>query len=329
MHVIPYAVWLLSAISPGRVGPDSLDALRVREAYRLTAAVQDSIWPGGWGETPFPLLLVTSDREYLFAFPRVPDGFTASTATDSATATLRIMERPRQFQPTLLATFPAFGPPAVIVMGRPETTGKTSTTWVLTALHERFHQYQTAAPDYFAAVERLDLSGGDQTGMWMLNYAFPYATPAVASAFNALARALARLVPRSTRAQRRAFWNSYEQFLSRLSEQDRRYLGFQLWQEGVARYVELRAAEAAARTYLPTPAFAMLPDFAPFSRAAATMRAELLDELARADLATTQRVSFYAFGAAMALLLDQDAPGWQRRYRTEPFAIERYLRAPR
>ena len=51
---------------------------------------------------------------------------------------------------------------------------------MLTVLHEHFHQLQQSQPGYFQGVEALGLSGGDQTGMWMLNYPFPYKTPAVA-----------------------------------------------------------------------------------------------------------------------------------------------------
>ena len=51
---------------------------------------------------------------------------------------------------------------------------KTSTPWVVTMLHEHFHQLQDSQPNVFQDVMALDLAGGDQTGMWMLNYPFPY-----------------------------------------------------------------------------------------------------------------------------------------------------------
>ena len=38
-----------------------------------------------------------------------------------------------------------------------------------------------------------------------------------------------------------------------------------------------------------------------------------------------QRVSFYAFGAGLALLLEQDAPAWKAKYLTTKFLIEKYL----
>jgi len=313
---------LLALLSPPSA-PDSMDNLRIQEAYRLVASVQDSVWPGGWGKTPFPLLLVGADQEYLYAFPRTPPGFTREGAVTPGYPA--VLERPRQFAPTLLATFPAFGPPSVIVVGQPAATQKNSTAWVLTVIHEHFHQFQSADPGYYAAVDSLDLAGGDRSGMWMLNYPFPYATAPLAEHFATLARALGRLVQTSTPAERRDFWQSYGSFLDELSPRDRRYLGFQLWQEGVARYVELRGAEVAARVHQPTQPFAALPDFEPFLAAAHRLRTAIIDELASPDLPGRKRESFYAFGAGLALLLDLDVPGWKRRYQTERFAVERYL----
>lgn len=303
--------------------PDRVDLLRVKEAFRLTEAVQDSVWPGGWGTVPFPLLLVTAEREFLIAFPRTPAGFTE--AENPPLLSARMSERPRQLQPNLLATFPAFGPPSVIVVGQPKATRKNSTDWVLTVLHERFHQFQTADPAYYQAVEQLDLSGGDQTGMWMLNYPFPYESPEIVDRYSELSRNLARLLEHSSASERRAFWDRYLAFLGDLPERDRRYFSFQAWQEGIARYVEFRAAEIAAHMYDPTPEFRALPDFQPFPVVAAEMRARILAELAHPDLPGQQRVSFYAFGAGLALILDMDVPDWKSRYLNEPFFLEQYV----
>ena len=161
----------------------------------------------------------------------------------------------------------------------------------------------------------------------MLNYPFPYQSGAVVDRFSALSRNLARLLQHSSEAERRTFWDSYVAILRDLSERDRRYLSFQVWQEGVARYVELRAAEVAARTYDAAAEFKALPDFHSFAATAAQMRAAILEELANPDLSGSQRVSFYAFGAGLALLLDMDVPGWKSRYLSERFFLERYITA--
>lgn len=171
MTAIALFALALASLLGQTTGLDPTEVVRIREAFRLTEAVQDSVWPDGWGPVPYPLLRVTPEREFLIAFPRIPSGFTEAGSLSPFEAPN--LQRPRQLQPNLSAAFPAFGPPSVIVVGRPEATGKTSTSWVLTVVHEHFHQFQTADPAYYPAVEELDLSGGDPTGMWMLNYPFP------------------------------------------------------------------------------------------------------------------------------------------------------------
>lgn len=303
-------------------GPETVDLLRLAEALRLTRAVQTLVWPG-WDTAPFPVLLVGQEREFLMSYPRTPPGFT--DIGYSSILQTQIWSRPRQLQPDLLATFPAFGPPSVVVVGRAEATKKTSTTWVLTLLHEHFHQYQAANPEYYREVEQLGLSAGDQTGMWMLNYPFPYQSEEIAERFSAISRELVRVLEQSAAPQRRAFWGTYVKFLGNLSERDRRYLSFQVWQEGIARYAELRVAEAASRTFGVSLEFQALPDFQPFATVAGQMRAAILAELANSDLRKQQRVSFYALGAGLAMLLDEDVPNWKSKYLTEKFFVEKYL----
>ena len=82
-----------------------------------------------------------------------------------------------------------------MVIGQAENTqSKTSTRWVLTALHEHFHQLQESRPRYYADVDALGLAKGDTTGMWMLNYPFPYTKAEVKEQFAATAKALGQAV---------------------------------------------------------------------------------------------------------------------------------------
>ena len=176
---ISIAIFLLSAAMLAQnPGFPADDAVRIHEFYRLTTQIQNNIWPD-WSQTPVPLLLVTRSREFSRIIPCL-----RKTSQKSATICMRA---PRQFSTDLLATFPAFGPPSVIVIGEPaNTTSKTSTPWLITLMHEHFHQSQYAQPGYFQAVEDLGLSHADKTGMWMLNYPFPYEKPAIAQGLSRL-----------------------------------------------------------------------------------------------------------------------------------------------
>lgn len=302
--------------------PD-LDRIRLAEAFRVADAVQDRVWPG-WSAAPFAVLLVTEEREFLIRHLRPSDDF-APAGYDSLLQS-DVYMRPRQFATNLLATFPAVGGVSTVVIGRAENTGRSSVAWVLTILHEHFHQFQTAQPDYYDAVAALELSGGDETGMWMLDYAFPYDSSAVIERFSAYSDALqAGLESLGSEMQDEAFQRyvtAHSRLRDELSDQDYRYLSFQLWQEGVARYIEYRVAETAVSHHSPLPAFEALPDFMSYGAAADSIRASLINELESLDLAAAKRLAFYPTGAAEALLLDALKPDWKSRYFRDKFQIE-------
>src|SRR5712692_6947995 len=272
-------------------------ALRIREYYRLASQIQDQVWPD-WSQVPAPLLLITRDTEFLTRHPAPPKDF-QKIGDDLYT-------RPRQFPTSLLATFPAFGPPSVIVIGEPELTeAKTSTPWLFTVMHERFHQLQDGRPGSYDRVNELGLAHGDTTGMWMLNYPFPYENPGLGRSFVHLRYLLLAAVNEPNDAQFRPLARQYvaarKEFFARLSPDDRKYLSFQLWKEGIARYIQIKSGEAAAH-YQPTPEYAALPDYESFAAYASRVRADTLGELKRADLLKWRRVVVYAFGAAEGLL---------------------------
>jgi hypothetical protein len=286
------------------------DAVRVKEFYRLAPQIEDGIWPG-WSSVADPLLLITPTAEFLIHFPvPPPDDF--KPANDG------FLVRPRRFPTYLQATFPAFGPPSVIAIGEPSlTASKSSTPWEIVLMHEHFHQLQYAQPGYFQAVAALGLSHGDQTGMWILNYPFPYTNASIGKGFAALRDQLLLTIgapdgekfdsaAKRYLAMRRAFF-------AQLSPDDRKYLSFQLWQEGIARYTQIAAAEAATH-YHPTEAYEQLPDYEPFSGDASKLRASTLEELRTVDLAKAGRVAVYSFGGVEGIQLDRLNPQWKTEY---------------
>lgn len=317
--VIPLLVFTSSATGRPAQGPPPRlaedDRIRLAETRRVAAIIQDSVWPG-WSQAPFPVLLVTDSLEFLLWHPR-PDPDFRSIGHDSLLAS-EVFARPRSQPTNLLATFPAVGGVPTIVVGQPARTGKNSTAWVLTLLHEHFHQHQMARPGYYAAVDSLQLARGDRTGMWMLNFPFPYDSAPIQRRFRALSQALFAASaagpagPSPELSQRYA--SARRELRSGLGAEDARYLDFQFWQEGVARYVEYAAARLASRAAPPAEAFRRLPDFVPYADLASAMHEKLLRELQALDLGASRRVSFYPVGAAIALLLDQTTPDWKERY---------------
>ena len=300
-----------------------LDRVRLAEAFRLADGVREEVWPG-WGRTPFGVLLVTDSIEFLVGHSRPSRDF-ARQGYDSLLKQ-EVWTRPRRFPPTLLATFPAVSGIPTIVVGSSERTGKSSTAWVLTLLHEHFHQWQYSEPGYHAGVARLDLAHGDSTGQWMLDYAFPYDSAPVQQAVRRLASALGQALDAPTAGALQAVVDARDRLRSRLSPADYRYFEFQLWQEGVARFIEYAVARAGAESGQSASAFRSLPDYQAYSRAAEGARRSLRRELDQLALGRQRRVAFYPLGAAMALLLEETRPGWKRAYAARPFALAALLR---
>jgi hypothetical protein len=315
----------LSTASGQQLSSD--DEVRIAEARRLAGEVGDRIWKG-WHLAPFPVLLVTPATELLIGYPQAPTGFEKVGHSDRLNS--HVYARPRQFPTSLLATFPAFGDQVpVIVIGQPQNTNsKTSDGWVITLLHEHFHQLQNSQPGYFQQVTDLGLSKGDQTGMWMLNYDFPYKESA--EPFLELKALLLDALNTSDKKQFQSKAAAYvlarKKFMAGLKDDDHKYISFQLWQEGMARYTELKVAEAIAERQ-PSADFSKLPDFEAFSSLGEKARSSTLKELEQARLEEWKRRAFYSFGAAEGLLLDRLNPKWKDKYFTSKFSTDSYFEA--
>jgi hypothetical protein len=237
----------------------------------------------------------------------------------------------KRTQPTnFLATFPLVGGISTIVVGQAEnTTAKTSTPWVVTLLHEHFHQLQDSQPDSYAAVDALNLSGGDQTGMWQINYPFPYSAPDVNRQFTDVSRLLAEAIQTKNKKEfsvkLAAYLEARRKFEKFLSPADYKYLSFQLWKEGVSRYTEYRVARLAGRKFKPGKAFRALKDYKTFDETADKLLENIVKQLTTLRLDESKRELFYPFGAGEALLLDRANPQWQSRYFAEKFYIDKYF----
>ena len=285
----------------------------IAQARDLAGTVGEAVWPG-LGEEPFSVLLVEGDQETLFCRDGSALGFEPGRhdpATDCQTWT-----RSRQYPPDWLASFPLSDGIPTIVVGTPEQTGRDAMDWVLTLLHEHLHQLQYAMPGYYPGVAALDLAGDDQSGMWMLNYPFPYADPAVAAVVEQLGKAALDTLDAMDSEDRQSGANAlgrYLQYRSRLqdlvSDADWRYAELQLWQEGVARWLELAVARKAAE------------GAAGFQPLATKKLSAIRSELAALSSSSQGRVIFYPLGAAEAMMLEASTHQWRAVYWDQPFQL--------
>jgi hypothetical protein len=305
---------------------DEIDRIRIAEAYRIGEKLQNKIW-ADWDKAPFGMLFITDENEFLIRHVKPSEEF-KSIGYDKLLKS-EVFVRPRKFQKNFLATFPAFGPTPVIVVGKAENTSdKTSTRWVFVVLHEHFHQLQYSQPSYFQDVNALGLTGGDTSGMWQLNYPFPYKTKSAGEQFRRLTDMLLTANQAKSKAERAKALAAYrverKSFAQAHTPADYKYASFQLWQEGIARYTQYKIAELAGRKLKPSKAFRSLADYTPFDSEADRLLAAATDEMKKLELATWERTVFYPFGAYEGLLLDRISPKWQMRYFDDKFDLEKY-----
>ena len=304
-----------------------IDRVRLAEAFRIGQILGNQIW-AGWNKAPFAVLLVTPENEFLIRHPKPSADFTLIKYDPLLRS--NVYYRKRTQPQNLLATFPIVGGIPTIVIGQAENTAKkTSTPWVVTMLHEHFHQSQYSRPGYYTAVDALALSRGDQSGMWMLNYPFPYDWPEMKEHFLLLSKLLTDALQargkQDVTTKVSAYLDQRRELEKTLSPDDYRYFSLQMWQEGIARYTEYRVAQLAAARYKPSKAFRTLKDYQPFAEVAEQVRIGILNELSNGQLEEYKRVKFYALGAGEGLLLDRVNPRWRQRYFVDKFYLDKYF----
>lgn len=292
------------------------DKIRIGEAMKISNFVSDKIW-SNWSKNDFVILLVTDTLEYLINHPYPSADFTESYY-DTYLNT-KVYTRKKVFQNNFLATFPAVNGVSTIVVGTAENTKKSSLNWVTTLLHEHFHQYQSSYKDYYSGVDKLGLKDGDETGMWMLNYKFPYEDSTVNAAFNdlksKLSLAFQNTGKKSFRKKVSQYLSSKKRFKKIVSEKDYKYFEFQLWQEGLARYTEYAVLSYLIKNdYQFSEEFKTLSDYESLSDNYQRRLKRLAEEVEKVNLSESQRNSFYSIGAMEGLILDSYKPGWRKAY---------------
>lgn len=320
-----FLIFPIVAFSQTRPSISDIDRTRIAEVYRVGEKLQNQLWPQ-WSTAPFGILFITDDNEFLIRHPKPNDEF-KSIGYDKLLQS-EVFVRPRKFQKSFLATFPAFGATPVIVVGKAEnTTDKTSTRWLFVVIHEHFHQLQYSRPNYFTDVNALGLSGGDTSGMWQINYPFPYKKAEVAAKFRELTSKLVEAYEATGVDQQQKladYLDARRKFAAMISPDDYRYASFQLWQEGIARYTQYQMAKLAAEKLHPSKDFRALKDFTSFDEEAARLLKATTDEMHKLDLAEWERTVFYPFGAFEGMLLDRVNPDWRTKYFTDKFALEKF-----
>lgn len=304
------------------------DKYRIREAVKIFNEFGDKLWEN-WTSAPFAILLVTNENEYLIYHNNPSQDF-KSIGYDTITGS-EIYKRPRNFSNNMLATFPAVNSVSTIVIGLPENTSRPGTDWIITILHEHFHQFQSSQPDYYQTVESLDLAGDDKSGMWMLNYKFPYGDKIISDSYNLLTQLAKKTYLSSDNPEfeinLKEYLSERENFKSLLNKKDYDYFSFQLWQEGIARYTEIKIAEFLKNNnYNPSDQIAEMNDYIPPDSFYVRIVNKLLRKANTQSLSENERNCFYTLGALEGLILDVNNPVWKELYLKEKIYTLNYFK---
>ena len=303
------------------------DKKRINEAIKISNLYGNQIWKG-FNATPFSIILIYDDNEYLINHPNPSSDFKLLGFDNELNS--NVYFRKRVFNKHFLATFPAVNGVNCIVVGTPENTNLNSSQWIITLLHEHFHQYVNDSPNYFNEVEALNLSKGDTSGMWMLNYPFPYQDQNVIASYKTYTQALQELSEMnisdtSFKSAYKTFLKARNQLKSQLPNEDYAYFSFQLWQEGIARYTEYKFLELLTN-YEPSKDIIKLDDYIPFKTLKSSFLQKELENISALKLQEHKRVCFYAIGLAEGLILDKVNPEWRDLYLSKKFYLENYYK---
>jgi hypothetical protein len=302
------------------------EAYLIKEAKKISQELGDKLWPGT-GKIPFAIILVTNSTEFLMYHPYPSNDF-APAGNDTILKT-PVYKRPRIYNKEWLATFPAVNGVNCIVVGTVANTGRSETDWMITLLHENFHQFVYSSPGYYDAVKKLNLSGGDETGMWMLNYPFPYDSMPVIKQYEKYSTALANAVKavnkKTFKQQYRLFKKEKNKFKKILRPDDYSYFSFQLWQEGLAKYTEYKFLELLASYQMSTEILNMT-GFTPIKTYTKEFYDNELKNLQILQLSAEKRICIYAVGFAEGLLLDVINKKWRRHYLVQKFSTDSFYK---
>lgn len=299
------------------VTPSASVRTMIRDTREIVSHSGDGIWPD-YSRISIPVQLIEPTREVLFC-GRPAKGFRRLPIDKMTGCNMQV--RNRQLPVDLAAATDLDGQP-VIQIGLPDALESSRSEWIVTLLHETFHQYQASLPGYLNAVSAAGRSLGQQGTQWILSYPFPYADPKVAAAFADMnGRALAFLAnqrPDQNRELAVAYLAARRSAQTAAGEAAWSYYEFQVGQEGVARWSELKLAQIAGRTDKGVAAVA-----ADRWAALSTSLRAMNDQ----GLSVWKRGSFYVLGAVEAEMLDRLAPAWQDHYVRRPFSIGDQLNA--
>lgn len=283
------------------------EAVEINQILKLGKSLKEGYWPD-WASTPFSILLVTPQNEFLIGHPNASN-FSSTYYSDSIFKE-DIYYRPASFPLNMAATFPLIDRFPVIVMGDIDHANFGKSRWSWTLLHEHFHQFQMLSDGYFQKTNELDLARDSTDFMWQLNYPFPYEDMKIGRIIDEMCSILVKSWE-DEEVSISKYFKLRNELKKSISEKDYRYFNFQVWQEGLPRYLEVALVkEAISSGY--TPLNELLEEY----------NKEINQALKDPDFSNRKRILYYSLGAAEWNLIDKSLKDWKSSYLERPFEVD-------
>ena len=119
------------------------------------------------------------------------------------------------------------------------------------------------------------------------------------------------------------FMKKRKAFKRALPENDYKYLSFQWYQEGVARFTEYAFLEIL-KDYKSIKEIELLTDFIPYTQYKDEFYTHHLKNVNTLKLSDHQRLAVYDVGFAESLILGKQNPGWKKDYLNTKFDLEKF-----
>lgn len=199
-----------------------------------------------------------------------------------------------------------------VVLSSPKILEMTKEEWIITAIHEMFHVFQSSNKTYQNQKNKLDLAYGNDAS-WMLDYPFPYKDTSLKTISHMQGYLLYKIYQSDNFEK-----NMYDCFLLKdilsLYKNDiiqkygndkyYKYSNFQQSVEGGAKYTELKMAEIAATDYIPLSTNIHFTD----------IYIKQINVIRHCGKGTGGRLTFYYLGLGKCLVLDKINPKWKDSY---------------
>ena len=271
----------------------------------------DSIWEN-ISKTPLRILLITDSLEYLFNHNNPGKSFVLFQYDSLLNKNIYV--RPRMFPPFLRATFPAVNGLDCIVVGNPKNTNKSNEDWVVMLLHEHFHLYQGENPLYKENVALLAQKIAKDSENWMLDYDFPYNDPTINKLFKEYSNSIYETYLSLNKVDFMEKMNIYIakelEIQNQLTSNDNDYFRFQIWQEGIATFTELKYLEALNNSSKHFKEIYVLDFTLKNNELIKAYTSNFLTN----DLSKDKRNVFYSIGLLEGIIKDETNPKWKTDY---------------